>query len=75
MNKDQFKGALRECVGKLLDGFGKFVGNPLQQDKGVKLQNEGRLQVFLGDLKEFEKLKIHDRAFNKRWDAWVNGGG
>jgi uncharacterized protein YjbJ (UPF0337 family) len=60
MNKDQFKGALKEFAGKVQEGLGKLISNPLQQDMGVELQNKGRLQVFLGDLKKFEDLEIHD---------------
>jgi uncharacterized protein YjbJ (UPF0337 family) len=61
-----------ELAGKVQVGLGMLAGNPLQQDKGVKLRNVGRLQVFLGDLKEFEELEIRDREFGEHWDAWVS---
>ncbi len=41
MNKDQFKGGVRELCGKLQEGFGKLVGNPFQQDMGAELQVKG----------------------------------
>jgi uncharacterized protein YjbJ (UPF0337 family) len=75
MNKDQFKGGVKELCGKVQVGLGKLVGNPLQMDVGAELQNEGRAQVHLGDLKEFGKLEIYDRKFDKRRDAWINGRG
>jgi uncharacterized protein YjbJ (UPF0337 family) len=75
MNKDQFEGTLKEFAGKVQERLGKLIGNLFQQDMGVELQNKGRLQLFLGDLKKFEDLEIHDRAFDKRWHAWVNGRG
>jgi uncharacterized protein YjbJ (UPF0337 family) len=75
MNKDQFKGGVKELSGKLQKELGKLVGSPTQQDKGVDLQIEGRAQAHLGDLKEFEELEMHDRKFNKRSDDWVNGRG
>ena len=75
MNKDQFKGGVRELCGKVQEGFGKLVGNPFQQDMGAELQVKGRSQVHLGDLKEFEDLELYDLKFDKRRDAWVNGRG
>jgi uncharacterized protein YjbJ (UPF0337 family) len=75
MNKDQFEGTLKEFAGTVQERLGKLIGNLLQQDMGVELQNKGRLQVFLGDLKKFEELETHGREFDKRWYAWVKGGG
>jgi uncharacterized protein YjbJ (UPF0337 family) len=75
MNKDQFKGGVKEICGKVQEGFGKLVGNPFQQDMGVELQVDGRSQVHLGDIKELEELEIFDRKFDRRRDAWVNAKG
>jgi uncharacterized protein YjbJ (UPF0337 family) len=75
MNKDQFKVALKELAGKVQEALGKLIGNPFQQDFSVELQNKGRLQVFLRNLKKLEYLEIYDREFDKRWHAWVNGRG
>jgi uncharacterized protein YjbJ (UPF0337 family) len=75
MNKDQFKGALKELVGKAQEDLGRFIGSSSQQDKGFDLQNEGRAQIHLGNIKEFEDLEIYDREFDKRRDSRVNGKG
>jgi uncharacterized protein YjbJ (UPF0337 family) len=73
MNKDQFRGALNEFVGKALEGLGKLVGDPLLQDRGVDLEYKGRVQVHRGDLKEFYDADLHDMNFPKRRDGWNNG--
>jgi uncharacterized protein YjbJ (UPF0337 family) len=75
MNKDQFTGAVKEFAGKAQEDFGKLIGSPSQQVKGFDLQNEGRAQVDLGNIKEFEDLEIHDRECDKRRDSWVDGKG
>jgi uncharacterized protein YjbJ (UPF0337 family) len=75
MNKDQFKGGVKELCGKVQEGLGKLVGNPFHIDVGMELKNKGRAQVHLGDLKKLEDLEIHERKFDKRWNTWVNGKG
>jgi uncharacterized protein YjbJ (UPF0337 family) len=75
MNKDQLIGALKEFFGKAQEDFGSLIGSASQQDKGFELQNAGREQVHLGNIKEFEELDIHDREFGKRRNAWSKGKG
>jgi uncharacterized protein YjbJ (UPF0337 family) len=75
MNSDQFKGGVKEFAGKVQEDLGRFIGSPSQQDKGFDLQNEGRAQVHLGNIKEFGELEIHDREFDKRRDDWAIGRG
>jgi uncharacterized protein YjbJ (UPF0337 family) len=75
MNKDQLIGALKEFFGKAQEDLGSLFGSASQQDKGFDLQNAGREQVHLGNIKEFEELDIHDREFDKRRHAWSNGKG
>jgi uncharacterized protein YjbJ (UPF0337 family) len=72
MNSGQFVGVIKELVGKAQTCLGKLVDSPFQQDSGMRLQNAGRLQVFLGDLKELEELEIRDQELDKRWDSLFN---
>jgi hypothetical protein len=46
-----------------------LIGSASQQDKGFDLQNAGKEQVHLGNIKEFEELEIHDREFDKPRNA------
>jgi uncharacterized protein YjbJ (UPF0337 family) len=35
MNKEEFKGALKELAGKVQEALGKLIGNQFQQDISV----------------------------------------
>jgi uncharacterized protein YjbJ (UPF0337 family) len=75
MNKDQFKGALKEFAGKAQEDLGRLIGSSNQQEKGFELQSAGKAQVYLGNIREFEDSEIHGREADKRRNAWLNDRG
>jgi uncharacterized protein YjbJ (UPF0337 family) len=52
MNKDQFKGAVKESAGKLQQETGKILGNKNEAAKGLATKVEGKAQTKVGDAKE-----------------------
>jgi uncharacterized protein YjbJ (UPF0337 family) len=52
MNKDQFKGTLKDAAGKVQQTTGKVIGSNEQQLKGTRKQLEGHAQKAVGDLEE-----------------------
>ena len=59
MNKDQVKGQVKSVAGHVQAEAGKLVGNREQQNKGIKLQVEGKAQKNLGNVKEIVKDTRH----------------
>ena len=55
MNKQQFKGTLKDAAGKVQESAGKLVGSNEQQLKGIKKQVEGKALKAVGDIKEVVK--------------------
>ena len=51
MNKDQFKGRVKESEGKIKEVAGKIVGNERLEAKGKVQQNLGAAQAKYGDVK------------------------
>ena len=51
MNKDQFKGRVKESSGKVKEATGKLVGNKSLEKKGKTQKLTGRVQAGYGDLK------------------------
>jgi uncharacterized protein YjbJ (UPF0337 family) len=55
MNKDQFKGAIKDAAGKVQEKTGQVVGSTKEQLKGINKQVEGKTQKAVGDVKEVLK--------------------
>ena len=55
MNKDQIKGQVKNVAGKAQEEAGKIIGSGAQQVKGIKRQDEGKLQKSFGDAKSAVK--------------------
>jgi len=52
MNKDQFKGSIKEGVGKAQKTLGRVTGSATQRIKGVQKEITGKAQKKMGDVKE-----------------------
>lgn len=52
MNKDQIKGAAKDLGGKIQEQVGKLTGSTEQQAKGLSHQAQGKVEAYIGDLKE-----------------------
>ena len=52
MNKEQVKGKLKEAAGETQEHLGRVVGSTEQEAKGHALEQEGKVQKKLGDVKE-----------------------
>lgn len=55
MNVDQVKGQIKDIAGQVQEAAGKLVDNHSQEEKGVNLQVEGKIQKGYGDVKEVLK--------------------
>jgi len=51
MNRDQFKGRIKEAKGKVKEVAGKVVGNAELEQKGKVESASGKIQGKFGDLK------------------------
>ena len=51
MNKDQFKGTVKDVAGKIQEKTGEIVGSKTQQAKGFQKQVEGKAEKAVGDVK------------------------
>jgi uncharacterized protein YjbJ (UPF0337 family) len=52
VNKDQFKGTVKEVKGKIKEVTGKIVGNKTLEEKGAVEKATGIVQRGFGDVKE-----------------------
>jgi len=52
MNKDQFKGRVKEVKGKIKEAAGKLVGNEKLEEKGKTEKVLGEAQAKFGDVKK-----------------------
>ena len=52
MNKDQFKGRLKEAAGEVQEQAGKISGNKTQEAKGHAREMAGKVQKKVGDIKQ-----------------------
>jgi uncharacterized protein YjbJ (UPF0337 family) len=55
MNKEQFKGAVKDIAGKVEEGLGKLIGSKEQQVNGLGKQISGKAGKVYGDVKEVIK--------------------
>lgn len=51
MNKDQFKGRVKEAVGKTQKNLGRSSQDEEQEVRGASTEVEGKVQKNLGDVK------------------------